>query len=209
MSKYLKEALRDNVTREKVGFSSGVGKALGEIIKEKPFWSMAGIGTAGALANQALGSGAHIIQRPFDTEAYKLDKSIHSGVGGLLDRVQADELVAKSLTSNVAELANQTVNKAVEDGIKGYKKLVNAPSQRAMLKDLMSTDEMLREADPAHVADIFNTMVSVAPKMTQYKDAVKSFLRQGIAHEGGVDPVTIGELAKAEARLSGKGLGEN
>ena len=48
-------------------------------------------------------------------------------------------------------------------------------------------------------------MVDVAPKMTKYKDAVKSFLRQGIAHEGGLDPVTIGELAKAEARLSGKG----
>ena len=90
--------------------------------------------------------------------------------------------------------------------MKSYKKMVNAPKQKAILKDLLETDEMLMEADPQQVADIFNTMVDVAPKMTKYKDAVRSFLRQGIAHEGGLDPVTIGELAKAEARLSGKGL---
>ena len=89
---------------------------------------------------------------------------------------------------------------------KGYKKIVHKPSQQALLNDLLENDEMLRDADPEHVANLFNTMVDVAPKMTKYKDAVKSFLRQGIAHEGGLDPVTIGELAKAEARLSGKGF---
>ena len=42
--------------------------------------------------------------------------------------------------------------------------------------------------------------------MTKYREAVRSFLRQGLAHEGGLDPVLLGELAKAEARLKGKGL---
>lgn len=206
MSKYLEEATRTNTIREKVAFTTGAGKVLGETIRNNPFLSIGAIGTAGAFANKALESATGTIKRPLDTESYKLDRAMHSGVGGLLDRIQADEMVAKSLASNVTDRANDIVNEALSSGMKSYKKMVNAPKQKAILKDLLETDEMLMEADPQQVADIFNTMVDVAPKMTKYKDAVRSFLRQGIAHEGGLDPVTIGELAKAEARLSGKGL---
>lgn len=206
MSNHLDKALNKQEFREKVGFTSGVGKALAAAAEKKPFWTFAGIGTAGGgaaiLGNKALG----VTGQPIDTESYLLNKQLHSGVGGVLDRVKADEMIASSMTKNIGDIANEFVNSAVEDMGKSYKKLVRRPAQQAVLRDLMESDEMLREADPEHVASLFNTMVDVAPKMTKYKDAVKSFLRQGIAHEGGLDPVTIGELAKAEARLGGKGL---
>jgi len=206
MSKHLKKALGNQQFREKVGFTSGVGKVLGEAASKNPLTFLATVGTAGgaanAIMNKALGAGT----KPVDTESYLLNKRLNTGVGGLLNRVQADEMLAQSMTKNVGEIANSFVNEAVSDMGKSYKKMYHKPAQQAVLKDLMSTDEMLRDADPEHVASLFNTMVDVAPKMTKYKDAVKSFLRQGIAHEGGLDPVTLGELAKAEARLGGKGL---
>ena len=206
MSKHLKTAMGNQQFREKVGFTSGVGKALAKAIEKEPFWTATGIGTAGGaaaiLGNKALG----ITGKPLDTESYRMDRRLHPGFGGMLDRIQADEEIAKSMTKNVGEIANSVVNELAKDMAKSYKKMYRKPRQQAVLKDLISTDEMLRDADPEHVASLFNTMVDVAPKMTKYKDAVKSFLRQGIAHEGGLDPVTLGELAKAEARLKGKGL---
>ena len=209
MSKYLDKALSNEDYREKLAFSSGIGKTLAKVVEEKPFLSLAGIGTAGGLAAGALSgaskSTAGITADPVGTTSYELNKMLRPGLSGALTRVKADEEIAKSLTRNAGEIANSAINEIVSDMAKGYKKIVRKPAQQALLKDLMANDEMLRDADPEHVANLFNTMVDVAPRMTKYKDAVKSFLRQGIAHEGGLDPVTIGELAKAEARLSGKG----
>ena len=206
MSNYLDKALDNQQFREKVGFSSGLGKALASTVDKHPFMSLAGMATGGAMLNNLANTALGTAKRPADTQSYKIDRTLNPGLSGVLNRVQADEHVADSMTKNVGDIANEIVNKTVDDIGKSYKKMVNRPAQQAVLKDLMESDEMLREADPEHVASLFNTMVDVAPKMTKYKDAVKSFLRQGIAHEGGLDPVTIGELAKAEARLGGKGL---
>ena len=206
MSNHLDKALFNQKFREKVGFTSGVGKALASTVEKHPFMSMAGMATGGAMLNNLTSTALGTAKRPAETQSYKIDRSMNPGLSGVLNRVQADELLASSMTKNVAEIANSMVNEAVKDIGKSYRKMIHKPEQQAVLKDLMENDEMLREADPAHVASLFNTMVDVAPKMTKYKDAVKSFLRQGIAHEGGLDPVTLGELAKAEARLGGKGL---
>ena len=205
MSKYLNKSLDNAGYREKVGFTSGLGKTLAKTVADKPFIALGTMGTVGGgaaiVANKALG----VTGQPLDTESYLMNKRLNPGVGGVLNRVRADELLAQNITKNVGDITNSFINEALSGMSKGYKKIVNKPKQQALLKDLMETDEMLRDADPEHVATLFNTMVDVAPKMTKYKDAVKSFLRQGVAHEGGLDPVTIGELAKAEARLSGKG----
>jgi len=206
MSNYLDKALRNQDFREKVGFTSGVGKALASTVDKHPFMSLAGMATGGAMLNNVANTALGTAKRPADTQSYKLDRTLNPGISGVLDRVQADELLASSMTKNIGDIANSFVNETVSDIGKSYKKMVHKPAQQAVLRDLMESDEMLREADPDHVASLFNTMVDVAPRMTKYRDAVKSFLRQGIAHEGGLDPVTIGELAKAEARLGGKGL---
>ena len=205
MSKHLEKSIRNSNYRDKLGFSSGLGKVMASTVEKHPFFSLAGMATGGAMLNNVANSALSTLKAPADTQSYKLDKALNPGFSGMLDRVQADEIIAQSMTKNVGDVANSFINETLSDMGKGYKKIINKPQQQALLKDLLEHDEMLRDADPEHVANLFNTMVDVAPKMTKYKDAVKSFLRQGIAHEGGVDPVTIGELAKAEARLSGKG----
>lgn len=212
MSKHLEKAVSNQQFREKLGFSSGVGKALGQALEKKPFWTLAGLGTAGGLMagglQGAVGSVNRVTGQPLDTTSYDINRALRPGIGGALNRVKADEILATGLTQNAGNIANEFINEAIRDVGKSYKKMINKPKQQAILKDLLESDEMLREADPEHVASLFNTMVDIAPKMTKYKDAVKSFLRQGVAHEGGLDPATLGELAKAEARLSGKGLGD-
>ena len=205
MSKYLDKSLDNAEYREKLGFSSGLGKVMASTVEKHPFFSLAGMATGGAMLNNLANSALSTVKRPADTQSYKIDKTLNPGIRGALDRVQADEIIAQSMTKNVGDVANAFINETLDDMAKGYKKIINKPAQQAVLRDLLENDEMLRDADPDHVASLFNTMVDVAPKMTKYKDAVKSFLRQGIAHEGGLDPVTIGELAKAEARLGGKG----
>lgn len=205
MSKYLNRSIAYSEYRDKVGFSTGIGKALAQAVAEKPFIALGTMGTLGGAAAIGANKAMGITGKPLDTESYLINRRLNPGVGGALNRVQADELIAQSMTKNVGDIANSFINETLSDMTKGYKKIVNKPKQQAILRDLMANDDMLRDADPEHVASLFNTMVDVAPKMTKYKDAVKSFLRQGIAHEGGLDPVTIGELAKAEARLSGKG----
>lgn len=213
MSKFLDKAIANHEFREKAAFTTNLGRAIANAVETKPFTSLATGVTVGSLAGGVLSGATKSVSGltgdPVSTSSYELNKMLRPGVGGALTRVKADELLAQSLTRNAGEVANSFINKTLDDMAKGYKKIVNKPLQQAVLKDLLENDEMLRDADPDHVASLFNTMVDVAPKMTKYKDAVKSFLRQGIAHEGGLDPVTIGELAKAEARLSGKGYGND
>lgn len=209
MSRFIDKAIANQDFREKTAFTSGLGTSLAKAIENKPFTSLAtGLTLGGLLSGAVSGaakSTASITGDPVSTTSYELNKMLRPGVGGALTRIRADELLAQSMTKNVGEVANSAVNSTLQNMVKGYKKLVNKPKQQAVLRELMESDDMLRDADPEHVASLFNTMVDVAPRMTKYKDAVKSFLRQGVAHEGGLDPVTIGELAKAEARLSGKG----
>ena len=209
MSRFIDKAIANQDFREKTAFTSGLGTSLAKAIEKKPFTSLAtGLTLGGLLSGAVSGaakSTASITGDPVSTTSYELNKMLRPGVGGALTRIRADELLAQSMTKNVGEVANSAVNSTLQNMVKGYKKLVNKPKQQAVLRELMESDDMLRDADPEHVASLFNTMVDVAPRMTKYKDAVKSFLRQGVAHEGGLDPVTIGELAKAEARLSGKG----
>lgn len=209
MSKFLNKAVTNQEFRDKTAFTTGLGTALAKAVEQKPFTSLATGVTIGGLFGGALQGASKSVTGvtgdPVSTTSYELNKKLRPGLSGALTRVKADELLAQSLTRNAGEIANSFINNSLDDMAKGYKKIVNKPKQQALLRELLESDEMLREADPDHVANLFNTMVDVAPRMTKYKDAVKSFLRQGIAHEGGLDPVTIGELAKAEARLSGKG----
>jgi hypothetical protein len=209
MHKSLEKALIGYKETEKVAFGeSQVSRAFLKAIDKNPLLTVGAIGGSAGILGSLSGKAFDIAKSPVDTQSYKADKALNPGLMGALTRVKADELFAKGLTDNTTKIVNEVINSGIGDIAKSYKRLVHAPAQKAVLQDLMAHDEMIRESDPDHVASLFNTMVDVAPKMTKYKDAVKSFLRQGLAHEGGLDPVTIGELAKAEARLSGKNLKE-
>ena len=144
-----------------------------------------------------------------DTASYRVNRFVNSGLRGLAARVKADEVFANKMVGSLANLTSDIGEDLREKAIKGYKKRVNAPKHRAVLKELLTNDEVISQADSSQVANLFDSMTKIAPNMSKHKEAVRSFMRQGLAHEGGVDPLTFGQLARAEAALTGasfKGL---
>ena len=149
-----------------------------------------------------IGLTAGAAKDPLNTASYMLNKNLF----GLTNRVRADEEIAKRMVGNVGDLANKAVNKLIGEAGKKYEEMKRMPKQRAALENLLENDEVISRADPSHVAELYNTMKDVAPKMTTHREAVRAFLRQGLAHEGGLDPMSLGSLAQAEQRLLGKSV---
>ena len=194
MSEYLKKALESADSIEKVAFGeSTIGRAFVKALDKNPYITLGAIGGGAGILGSASAKAFDVASNPVSTQSYLADKKLNPGLGGALTRVRADELFAKGLATNTTEIVNSFINEAVAKSMKSYKKLMYAPKQKATLQNLIETDDMIREADPDHLASLFKTMTEVAPKMTSHKEAVRSFLRQGLAHEGGLDPVTIGE----------------
>lgn len=140
----------------------------------------------------------------FDTTGYRVNKALNSGVSGLAARVKADELVGKKVVDTFGDLASKAINHIVDSGISKYKKLTDLPKQQSILKELVGKDDVISRADPEQVANLYESLRDIAPTVAKHREAVRSFLRQGLAHEGGVDPVTFGQLARTEQALKGK-----
>lgn len=153
-------------------------------------------------------TGNRLASRPLDTTSYLLNRSIYSGPGGLASRIRADELIAEKMLGNVADQGNAAVNATVSEIGKKYKKYKDLPRSRRALKELVRTDDIISRADPEQISSLYKTMYEVAPNMTKHKEAVRSFLRQGLMHEGGLDPMALGQLARSEAALTGKLTGK-
>jgi len=149
-----------------------------------------------------IGLTAGAAKDPLNTASYMLNKNLF----GLTNRVRADEEIAKRVVGNIGDLANKAVNKLVGEAGKKYEEMKRMPKQRKALESLLEGDEVISRADPTHVAELYNTMKDIAPKMTTHREAVRAFLRQGLAHEGGLDPMSLGSLAQAEQRLLGKSV---
>lgn len=140
----------------------------------------------------------------FDTAGYRVNKALNSGISGLAARVKADELVGKKVVDTFGDLASKAINSLVDTGISKYRKLTDMPKQQSILKELVGKDDVISRADPEQVANLYESLRDIAPTVAKHREAVRSFLRQGLAHEGGVDPVTFGQLARTEQALKGK-----
>ncbi len=146
-----------------------------------------------------------VASSPFATGSYLLNRELFKGPAGLAARIRADELVgakalgiatdvgAKALVDTISSMPNQ---------LKKYKGMAKS---KKVLRDLLQTDDIISAGDPARISSIYKTMFDVAPVMSTHKEAVRSFLRQGLMHEGGLDPMTLGQLARSESALTGKG----
>jgi hypothetical protein len=153
-------------------------------------------------------TGGALSKKPLDTTSYLLNRSIYSGPAGLAARLQADEVIGKKILEGVASQGSDAISSVIGDIGKKYKKYKDLPRSRRNLRELVRTDDIISRADPRQISDLYRTMYDVAPNMTKHKEAVRSFLRQGLMHEGGLDPMSIGQLARSEAALTGKLTGK-
>jgi hypothetical protein len=166
--------------------------------------SLAGLPVGGLLTGAAL--AGPVTGDVLDTYGYRANKAWHSGVKGLANRLRYDEAIGKKVVDTFGDMASRAVNSVVDEGLSKYKKMKDLPAQRQVLKELLEKDDVISRADADQVANLYGSLQDIAPTVAKHREAVRSFLRQGLAHEGGVDPTTFGQLARAEQALKGKNL---
>lgn len=188
---------------DKVSFDPG-SAALGLTLAGSAAGAGSSLPIAGILTGTAL--AGKTTNDTLDTMGYRVNRFVNSGVGGLANRLRADELVGKKVVDTFGDLASNAITSVVDKGLSGYTKLKDLPAQRQVLKELLDKDDVISRADPDQVANLYSSFKDIAPTMAKHREAVRSFLRQGLAHEGGIDPTSLGQLARAEQALRGKNL---
>lgn len=68
----------------------------------------------------------------------------------------------------------------------------------ALLQNLMTTDDVLSEADPDQVVSAYNTIRTTAPQLAKDVNVMRVALRSAVQHEG-IDPFTIKGIAETES----------
>jgi hypothetical protein len=72
---------------------------------------------------------------------------------------------------------------------------------QAMLQNLLTTDEVLNQADPEKVMSLYNTIRQTSPGLSNDINVMRVALRSGIQHEG-ISPFDVKSFADTEkARL--------
>jgi hypothetical protein len=164
-----------------------------------------GGGMFGGLMPKMVGVAAIEPLKPASgTFGYMLNKRIFDGLGGLLNRVNADETAAKRVIDELSKsVAVETLS-----GLKGLmasaKEHSRSPVRKAILKRLSSEDDIIAQASPDAMLRAYSTMSRVAPTLSTDINAVKSFLRSSAMHDGGIDSMTIKGLAEAETAVTGR-----
>ena len=162
-----------------------------------------GADTVGGAVNSLIGA-------PLSTYSYRANKSLNDGFGGLLDRVKADEAFASSLVGSAAKTTADVATAAVGDAIGALKKqFVDTPKRQEILAHLRKTDDIIGNADMNSVLEAYSSMTKFAPKLSTNLSAAKSFLREAVQHDGGIDFMTVKGLAQAERAITGQPIGGN
>lgn len=189
------------------GAATGITGALAKAVEKNPWAALTLGGVTFAGANEGAKRLFGTTSQPLDTTSYEINKMLRPGVTGALTRIRADEELAKKLVGTFSDLGDRVLDSTLEAVAKSHRKAELAPKQKAILEDLIKSDEIISQANPETIQSVYSSMLEAAPTIAaKHKESVRSFLRQGLAHEGGIDPMTIGQLARAEAAVRGKNL---
>jgi len=90
------------------------------------------------------------------------------------------------------------VGKGIVDLVRGVAHGVVRVFRRDPLEDIVASDPVLADADPAEIEEAYATMKRFAPTLASDKNAVRAFLREAVTSGGGVNYNTIKMLSDAE-----------
>lgn len=77
--------------------------------------------------------------------------------------------------------------------------------QKSVIEDLIEDDEMLKEQDPRVLAQLFETLVKIAPYVATNKEITRSFLRELSAQaEPTIDAYSATQLMKLDKLMGGE-----
>ena len=77
----------------------------------------------------------------------------------------------------------------------------------AMLQRLLSTDEILAEADPEQVVGIYNTIREMTPQLAGNADVMRVLLRSAVQHEG-ISPFDLKGILETESAKQKVDMGQ-
>jgi hypothetical protein len=161
-----------------------------------------------------LDEGLELFGKPFgpalNTYGYQLDKKLHGGVSGTMDRIKADEMVASSLVNRATDrMADITEGLLGDIAKKAKKNMVDDPKRAQIFAHLVKTDDIIGSADKRSLLEAYDSMAKFAPTLSTNLSATKSFLREAAQHDGGIDYMTIKGLGQAERAVTGKSVGND
>ena len=164
-------------------------------------------------ALELLDAAMDTVGKPFspmlETFGYKLNRNLNGGVGGTLDRIKADEMVASNLvgraSDRMADIAEDLARGVAKDT---RKKLVDDPKRVQIFTHLVKTDDIIGNADKRSLMEAYDSMAKFAPTLSTNMSAARSFLREAAQHDGGIDYMTIKGLGQAERAVTGGSIGD-
>ena len=84
---------------------------------------------------------------------------------------------------------------------KRFNDAVDNLRRQAIIQSLVKNDEVLQHQPEESVVGMYNTLVRLAPNLSQEPEVVRAFLRSSI-DEMAVDPFTVEQILKAERRIA-------
>jgi hypothetical protein len=161
-----------------------------------------------------LDEGIKLFSTPFapalSTFGYQVNKELNGGIGGTLDRVKADEIMASSLVGRATDRMADITESLVGSVAKNTKKvMVDDPKRAQIFAHLVKTDDIIGSADKRNLLEAYDSMAKFAPTLSTNLSAAKSFLREAAQHDGGIDYMTIKGLGQAERAVTGKSIGND
>jgi hypothetical protein len=131
-----------------------------------------------------------------------------SGPPGFLDTAQGG--LASGLGKGVAQSGIEALGKMIRGTARSVKERMVLDKQREAIVDhIMTRDPIVsvqEQVNPGSTIQAYSTMVKFAPTLSTDPNVVTSFLREASQSEGGINPLTVQQLAKTEESIN-KALG--
>jgi len=170
--------------------------------------TLVGAGNVLGLVDSAVEFAGKPFGPALNTYGYQLDKKLHGGVRGTLDRIKADDMIAASLVNKATDSVAAAVGSAFSASAKNAKKvMVDNPKRAEIFAHLVKTDDIIGSADKRSLMEAYDSMYKFAPTLSTNISAARSFLREAAQHDGGIDYMTIKGLGQAERAVTGKPIG--
>lgn len=152
------------------------------------------------------------------TPKFKPSPKPTGGAGGGAFRPQTGtevSLLDSQTPSDVLRKVNEGLDSVLQDArdslLGGAKKIVDTTNkdqalvdarmqdvrQVAILQNLLTTDEILAEADPDRVVEIYNTIRTTAPEVASDINVMRVLLRSAIQHDG-IAPFDLKNILETE-----------
>lgn len=156
----------------------------------------------------ALQLGAGVVQDTSKPTTESLGYNIQRALFPLTTRIKAEDIAAKSFIESASKSMGDKATSLLADMaakvVGNMENQQHSKTRKLILEVLKKEDPIIAQATDKNLNEAYHTMAKYAPTLSTDKNAVKSFLRGAVQHEGGLDYNAIKGLAAAENEVNKK-----